>query len=194
MVFPPTFMLNSAMPPHQIMVPCRLCRNLFAAYEFYWSVEFCKYSPCLICTCKCTEMAIHVIYSHVDIHELLQQVTGPVVLFTIFLFSCKILYRTTALPSSLYFILKGCHTGLSCLSKDLILDHCVNSPVCIFLLCKSLFYCLHLSLFLAAIYHSELSPRQCVHITSNFLTATSWWFYEIRHSPTSLCTTFNFLM
>ena len=59
MVFPPTFMLNSAMPPHQIMVPCRLCRNLFAAYEFYWSVEFCKYSPCLICTCKCTEMAIY---------------------------------------------------------------------------------------------------------------------------------------
>ena len=89
MVFPPTFMLNSAMPPHQIMVPCRLCRNLFAAYEFYWSVEFCKYSPCLICTCKCTEMAIHVIYSHVDTHELLQQVTGPAVLFTIFLFSCK---------------------------------------------------------------------------------------------------------
>ena len=128
------------MPPHQILVPCRLCRNLFTACVLLvcWILQ--KFSlPCLY-----LQMYWNV---HGDTLSLLNQVTDPAVLFTIFLFSCKILYRTTALPSSLYLFLERCYTGPPCLMKVLILDH---SPVCIFLLCKSSFYHLHLSLFLVA--------------------------------------------
>ena len=36
--------------------------EIYSQHAFYWSVEFCKNSPCLVYICKCTEMSMVILF------------------------------------------------------------------------------------------------------------------------------------